>query len=215
MKRIIILLLIVCCTAPHLRAQFRYGLEMGVNFNRISFDKAVIDSRERQGFFFGPKIKATIPGFGLGFDAALIYSQKYYSIIDDLSDEKRQTFETDKMSFIQTPVNVRWDMGFHGWGIYLAIGPQWTWYIGQGSWNDSETFAANFKHSALGLNLGGGLWLFDHMNLGFSYTIPMSKNGNYSSEIYNKIKESYNHLMDINPIEMKYYSWQVHIDFYF
>ena len=209
MKRICTLLLILWTTAASVSAQFRYGLSMGVDFSSVGFNKAVLDSKPRQGFFFGPKVKATVPGFGLGFDASIRYCQKYIAIIDDITEDERQIYESDKMNYFQAPVNVRWDMGFHGWGIYLAAGPQFNWFIGNSSWGTGETFFASFKHSTVNINIGAGLWLFNHLNLGVSLSLPLTNEGVYSMTFLEKLHTS------LDNLEMKNYSWQINFDFYF
>lgn len=53
---------------------FNWGVEAGMNFNSLSFDKEMFESGNRAGFFVGPKVKVKVPLVGLGLDGALLYS---------------------------------------------------------------------------------------------------------------------------------------------
>ena len=68
-------------------AQFKWGLEGGVNLSKASIkgDGGLFDASNRTGWFVGPKVQMTMPVIGLGIDASLLYSQKYMKM--DFSGE--------------------------------------------------------------------------------------------------------------------------------
>ena len=55
-------------------AQFRWGLEGGVNLSKASVkgDGGLFDASNRTGWFVGPKVQMTMPIIGLGIDASLL-----------------------------------------------------------------------------------------------------------------------------------------------
>lgn len=209
MKRKLTILLIALSATSHGSAQLRLGLDLGVDLSHVSFDKTIVDSKEQQGFFIGPKIKANVPNFGLGADIALRYAQRNVCIVDDLLESERQTYVNDHMNYIEVPFNVRWDFGLQGWGIFVATGPQWDWYIGESNWKSVGQFEANFEHSVFSWNIGAGVWLFNHLNVGLALNIPLTPQGSYISDAYNAFRKA------TEEIEMKSHSVQLSLDFYF
>lgn len=117
-------------------AQFRWGLEGGVNLSKASVkgDGGLFDASNRTGWFVGPKVQMTMPIIGLGIDASLLYSQKYmkldYSYNDEGAVETGST-PNKSMPYIEIPINLRYNFGFSSLvGVYLATGPQYSWYLG-------------------------------------------------------------------------------------
>ena len=157
----------------------------------------------------GPKVRASLPKIGLGADIALRYAQRSIAIVDDLSSDTRETYKSNQMSYVEVPLNIRWDIGVNSWGIFLATGPQWDWYIGPGSWESVGKFRANFKHSVFSWNVGAGVWLLNRIALGLTYSLPISSQGDYVSSTFNALRNA------TEKVEMKSYSWKLALDFYF
>lgn len=209
MKKILLLILIALSAPAWVCAQLRFGLDLGLDLSHVSFDKAIADSHSRQGFFVGPKVRASLPKIGLGADIALRYAQRSIAIVDDLSSDTRETYKSNQMSYVEVPLNIRWDIGVNSWGIFLATGPQWDWYIGPGSWESVGKFRANFKHSVFSWNVGAGVWLLNRIALGLTYSLPISSQGDYVSSTFNALRNA------TEKVEMKSYSWKLALDFYF
>lgn len=209
MKKVLLFLLVALSATVRVGAQLRLGVDLGLSLNQVSFEKAIADSKLRPGFFVGPKLKASIPKVGLGADVALRYAQRSIAIIDDLSASERETYVSDYMSYVEIPLNVRWDIGIKAWGIYVATGPQWDWYIGKSDWSSESLFKNELEHSIFSWNVGAGVWLFNHLNVGLTYNLPITPQGTYSSAIYNSLRQV------VDGVKMKTYSWQISLDFYF
>ncbi len=196
MKRIIAFLVAAVATATMTHAQFHFGVEAGASINKMSFSKDVYKSENCSGFFAGPKLKGTLPLIGLGVDAALLYVHNK-ATIDDI-DKKH-------MSYIRVPVNIRWEIGPDVLGIYAATGPQWDWFIGNSKLYTSDGLRTTFEHNIISWNIGAGLRLFKHLELGASYSIPLSKAG--------KISDYYDQVSD--NIEIKNKEWQIRLNYFF
>lgn len=209
MRKVLILFLIALSAPGRVCAQLRFGLDLGLDLSHVSFNKAVADSRSRQGFFVGPKIRASLPQTGLGADVALRYAQRSVAIIDDLSSDERETYKSSPLNYVEIPLNIRWDIGVKSWGIYVATGPQWDWYIGQGTWESTSKFRTNFNHSVFSWNVGAGVWLFNRLGVGLTYNLPITPQGDYISATFNALRNA------TEKIEMKNYAWQLSLDFYF
>ena len=196
MKRFLTFIAASVVAATMTYAQTHFGVEAGASINKMSFSKDVYKSDNCSGFFVGPKLKATLPVVGLGVDAALLYVQN-----------KATVGETEKkhMSYIRVPVNLRWEIGPDEFGIYVATGPQWDWYVGNSKLYTSEGLKATFEHNLISWNVGAGLRLLKHLELGASYSIPLSKAG--------KVRDYYDQVAD--DIDIKNNEWQIRVNYFF
>ena len=168
----IFLSLIICQLSFNpVNAQVRFGVKGGLNLTELKFSENVFDSSNRLGYFVGPSLKIGLPLGGLGFDIAGFYERRDAKLND----------ESIKQENIVVPANVRVDFEANpALGIYLAVGPQFAFNIGDDEfkWKKDEvenTF--QLKKSFLSVNLGAGVIISDHLEVGFTYNIGVSKTG--------------------------------------
>lgn len=146
----------VCCMFMAMPAQaqlIKWGIKGGVNMNKIDWDGGWDGNKDNStGFFIGPMAEFTIPVMGLGVDAALLYSQKG-------EDELKQ-------QGVEVPVNLKYTIGLGSTlGIYFAAGPDFYFDLNEQTGKDRKIATA--------LNLGAGVKLIQHLQLGVNYQIPM------------------------------------------
>ena len=147
-------------------AQVKFGVKGGLNVTKMSVSSDVYSADNNNGFFIGPTIKFTLPIVGLGIDAAALYDERKGSLVrfDNKSDDV-------KFKSINVPVNLRWNIGLGSLaGIYLAAGPQFGFALGDFSdtW-DSDSYKK--ENMNVSINVGAGLSLLKHLELGFTYNI--------------------------------------------
>ena len=134
----------------------KWGVKGGVNMSKIDWDGGAEGNKDNStGFFIGPMAEFTLPIVGLGIDGALLYSQR--------GDEgfKQQGFEI--------PVNLKYTIGLGSMlGIYLAAGPDFFY-----NWKDFDAKDGEKKDVQVGINLGAGVKLLRHLQVGVNYQIPM------------------------------------------
>ena len=144
-------------------AQIRFGVKGGVNLTQVETNlKAIKDNST--GYFIGPMIEATIPGIGLGVDGAIMYAQRGK---DEL-----------KMEGVEVPLNLKLTIGAgSSLSIYLAAGPDFFLNLKDldlGAIDATiQGYKAKEKKAQVGLNLGGGVKLMQHLQLGLNYMIPL------------------------------------------
>ena len=144
-------------------AQIRFGVKGGVNLTQVETNlKAIKDNST--GYFIGPMIEATIPGIGLGVDGAIMYAQRGK---DEL-----------KMEGVEVPLNLKLTIGAgSSLSIFLAAGPDFFLNlkdIDLGAIDATiDGYKAKEKKAQVGLNLGGGVKLMQHLQLGLNYMIPL------------------------------------------
>ena len=193
---VVALMLMATTTA---QAQVKLGLKGGLNVTQMSLSSDVIDKSNQTGFFVGPTVKLTLPLIGLGIDAAALYDQRDAKLGED-DDES-----TISQRCINIPVNLRYGFGLGSMAsVYVAAGPQFGFNIGQKNYG-SDTYGFKFKDSNLSLNLGAGVSVLTHLELGFTYNIALGKTGEVSVTDGAKVLTS----------KARNNSWQVSAAYYF
>ena len=177
MKKIGIVLAFVAAWlwAVPANAQFNWGLEAGVNMSKVSVkgDGGLFDSSNRTGWFVGPKAQVIMPVIGLGLDGAILYSQKYMKL-----EAEGESSPNKSMPYLEIPINIRYNYGFSSLvGIYVATGPQYDWYLGSRNLTfDGESFG-KLERSTFSWNVGVGVNLLSHLQVGVTYNIAMGETG--------------------------------------
>ena len=200
MKKIIVsMLAILLLQAMPSQAQLKFGLKGGINVTNMKFNRELIESKNQSGFFIGPTVKFKLPLVGLGFDVAALYDQREAEFDPYSPDSDVQSHLTKiKQKSINIPINLRYTIGLGDLaGIYLAAGPQFGFNVGD------KNFGENFKmkNSNLSVNVGGGVRLLNHLEIGATYNIACGKAGDGN--------------FHLNNVEMKSNAWQVSAAYYF
>ena len=188
MKKILsVFVLAVCCLAMAMPAQaqlIKFGVKGGLNMSKLDV-KNVGTSDNTTGFFIGPMAEITIPVLGLGVDGALMYSQR------GEDDWKQQG--------IEIPVNLKYTIGLGSLlGVYVAAGPDFFF-----NFKDIDIAEFEAKKRLVSLNVGAGLKLVRHLQIGVNYNIPLGDSF--------KLKEAFNN----SNIDAKYRTWQVSLAYIF
>ena len=175
MKRFFSLVVLLSAVAMAMQAQnVKFGVKGGVDIQDMKFDESVFNTENKMGWFVGPTLQVSLPIGGLGVDIAGLYDQK----------ETKVNEATIKQQSILVPVNARLKLGIgSSAGIYVAAGPQFAFNIGDDEfkWNkDGVENTFQLKKSAFSVNLGGGIYLSKHLEIGFVYNIAMGSTADAS-----------------------------------
>ena len=201
MKKIFttIVLMAAMLVAIPAKAGINFGIKGGYNITNFSFSEDVIAKDNQQGFFIGPSLKIGIPVLPIGFEIAALYDQR---------DAKLEGEKISQKS-INIPINVRYELGLGDMaGIYVAAGPQFGFNIGDKSFNFDDVADYKLKDSNLSINLGAGLRLVKHLEIGFNYNIALGKTGEFN--VINGAGEA----LGING-NVKANAWQISAAYYF
>ena len=193
MRKLFTLVLMAALAAvpSMMQAQVKFGVKAGLNVTQMSLSQDVVSKSNQEGFFVGPSVKVTLPLVGLGVDASALYDQR---------DAK---FDDEKVSqrSINVPINLRYGVGLGSLAsVYLAAGPQFGFNVGQKNYFGEDGF--KFKESNFSVNVGAGVSLINHVEVGFTYNIAVGKTGEISGADGTKINARAN-------------SWQVSAAYYF
>lgn len=198
MKKIFSALLVaVCiCMAMPAQAQINFGVKGGLNLSKASFSKADFKKDNFTGFFIGPMAEFKIPVVGLGLDGALLFSQRGIEV------EGTKI----KQNGLDIPINLKYNIGLGSLlGVYLAAGPDFYFDFEKNKqvWDaDDYRIRTDKKRTEVGVNLGAGVKLVNHLQVGFNYNIPLGDSA--------KLIDS-----DAESASYKTKTWQVSIAYLF
>lgn len=190
-KKLFILTVILLSGSMVANAQFRFGVKAGVNLNNINWSnlKGNFTKDNGCGFTGGVMTEFQIPIIGLCFDASLMYTQMTASYEDvETSDNMKEVLQ-QKKNFLEVPINVKYRIGLIPvLKPYVFTGPSFAFKFGG---DDSVLKTKAFQCA---WNVGAGLELFNHVQIGASYGFGVNnilKNvvGNTSDNI--KAKNNY------------------------
>lgn len=171
MKKSISALIIILCMAVVVPAQgqIKFGVKGGLNLaSSLSDawdDKTNTDSYT--GFFIGPMVDIGVPVLGLGVDGALLFSQKGNKVGE----------EKFKQQGLEIPLNLKYSFGLGSLAsVYLAAGPSFFFNMRS---DEKVTFESiegsiRYKNAEVGINLGGGVRLLKHLQVGINYHMPLT-----------------------------------------
>lgn len=165
------------------KAQVRFGVKGGVNVTKISCNEGVMHASNRAGFFIGPMAEVKIPLLGLGADCALLYSQRTGTetslILDNATCRGGGYMQEPPLtqSGIEIPVHLKKSFGLGSLlGIYLAAGPDFFF-----NFKDLKHAFVNSNAAQVAIDLGAGVNLLKHFQVGVNYQMPLSNAFKYGS----------------------------------
>ena len=175
MKKLVVVLMMALLMISPANAQVRLGIKGGMNLSKLTFDKDVVSSNNRAGFFVGPIFYVDLPFLpGFGFDLAAIYDRKgttMTAVIDDQKYEKK-----GYVQFLDVPIDINYKISFtRGFAIYGSTGPQFSFNLKQDDFKTIIDQRANYKikDSNFSWNVGFGMEIIRHFRLGYNYNIAL------------------------------------------
>lgn len=180
MRKLFTLIVLVAATyfAVPANAQFKIGIKGGLNITDMSLSNDVFETSNRTGFFIGPTIKFTLPIVGLGIDASALYDQREGEVNVEADDNTVVSTKL-KQKAINIPINLRYDIGLGSLAaVYLAAGPQFGFNVGdknQSLYKDVAEWRLNTSNFSV--NVGAGVMLLGHLQVGANYNIVCGKTG--------------------------------------
>ena len=181
MKKILFVVALLAATMTVNAQGLKFGIKGGLNLTKMTFSKDVYSSDNQAGFYLGPTLKLSLP-LGFCVDAAALYDQRSAKVeSDNLTGVQGAGDEKIKQKSIQIPINARYNIGLGSEaGIYLAVGPQFGFPVGDKVYN-TKVGEYTLKSSNLSFNFGAGVYLLDHLEVGFSYNLAAGKSGEFKN----------------------------------
>ncbi len=185
MKKIIgMLFVITCLTVTTVQAQrVQWGAKAGWNLSNPSFsddDAQPYKTGKKVGYYIGPTVDISLPLGGLGVDASVLFSQRNVR-----GGEYSTKIKTLKQTGIEIPINLKYNFDVNDYvDLFLFSGPNL--YFDFAGDSKKKTYMHVFKKNSpqLGLNIGAGVKVIDHVVFSFNYVLPFSKTAEYNHYSY-------------------------------
>ena len=182
-------------------AQFDFGIKAGMGYTQkpsTDINELKENLKGNAGWFVGPTIKYTLPVFGLGLEANVLYSQTNMDF-----DGQKITSQS-----IDVPLYLRLDIKLPIVKPFIAVGPQFGWNIGDKeitleSIKNEDYSKYTLNNSNVSLNLGLGFIVLDHLQIHGNYNLALGKTAEISD-----INMS-------NITELKTSQWQISLAYIF
>lgn len=173
MKRFWALALALAVIMPAM-AQFRFGVRAGLNVNSLHFNKEIFDENNRAGFTGGVMAEFTVPIIGVGADLGVMYVRRNLQFMQTLADKTTEVQNLNS-DYIEIPLNIKYKIGIPAISSilkpYIFTGPSFAFLT-------SKKHIENFVHDKtcdIAWNFGLGLEFFNHLQVGASYGLGMTK----------------------------------------
>ena len=200
MKKLLTSLVILAAFAVMpANAQIQFGVKGGLDYPNMKINYHNLINESGSGWFVGPTLKGSFPIglFGVGADIAAFYDQRR-------TDTEFETTKTIKQKSILVPVNARLNFNLaDAFGVYVATGPQFGFNLGDKNYkifSDNSEVAEEaqenvrntfqLKKSQFSWNIGLGIILLKHIELGATYNIGISETGELKGMTKQEIRET-------------------------
>lgn len=164
-----------------------FGLKGGVTINSLKFNESAFAADNRSGYTLGGMMKFSTP-LGFGVDASLMFTRRSARAIADYDlKEAGHNDVTVSRSYIEIPVNLRWNLGLPVVGkfvtTYVATGPDFSFLVSsrnvKNAWDNRKfDFAWTF---------GFGLTIINKLEIGAAYGLGLSNSASGDSSLYGPI----------------------------
>lgn len=202
-KHLIIVALAMLMVSTTASAKFRFGVKAGVNVNKLHFDnEQLYDADNRCGFTGGVGVDFTVPVIGIGVDLSAMYSH-----MDSRFDIKElpNTRSNVGKNFLEIPLNLKYTLSVPAISSivkpYIFTGPTLALKLSKDD-NFTKT-----RTSQWGWNVGLGLELIRHLQIGAGYTFGMNNVAKHIDYITNQT--------NVGVIKAKNNYWTITAGWYF
>lgn len=168
-KALVLAVLMVTAVAVPVQARFRIGPRVGIEVNKLSFNRDLFKGENRAGFTGGLQLEFSTP-LGFGVDASLMYvrrSAEFMNDNDDVTVRNRDYFDI--------PINLRYNLSLPLVSSiispYIFTGPDFAFLTSGTGINE----AWKSKKVDVAWNFGIGVELVRHLQVSASYGIGISK----------------------------------------
>ena len=170
-KRLVILALMAVIGFGAAQAQFRFGIKAGMNINKLHISDWAANAQADNGCGFtgGLMTEFQVPLIGLCFDASLMYTRMNSDpeIYMNANDQMAAIPASMTKNFFEIPVNIKYKFGIpvigNVFAPYLFTGPSFAFKLG----GSDDVFKTKTFQCAW--NIGLGIQLFNHLQVGASY----------------------------------------------
>ena len=156
----------------------KFGLRAGANINDFSLSKSIIKADNLVGFQVGPVVEIGV--IGLSAEAGLLYNMKGAKLKAEIPGIGVPIIEeTVRNSYLDIPINLKYNFGLLGIGAYAAAGPYFSYALDGKNFNEtigalSSATDGDISDFDIGLNFGLGVKV-SKIGVGVQYGLGLSE----------------------------------------
>lgn len=197
-KTIIITALVAVIGCFQANAELRFGVKAGLNVDKMHFNEKTFDADNRCGFTAGVMTEFTVPIIGVGFDLSVMYTRMNSQMdapVDPATGVAQGVDGNLGKNFLEIPLNLKYKISIPAVASliapYIYTGPTMALKLDGG---DTSSFKT--KTVQMGWNVGLGLQLIKHLQIGAGYTFGINNVMKYVPQDYAsvgklKVKNNY------------------------
>lgn len=178
LKSIVAVAVMVLAATLPASAQFRIGPRIGTEINSLRLNKDIFNNDNRAGFTGGVQMEFTVPIVNIGFDLSVMYVHRVSSSVADKGNTTGEWVNSSRLKnrdYIEIPLNFKYKIGLPVIGKvftpYLFTGPSLSVLTSKSAIND----AFKNKKFDVAWNFGVGVQLINHLQIGASYGLGLTK----------------------------------------
>jgi hypothetical protein len=173
MKRIkqtlLLIVAMVAMATPASAKVFSIGPRVGLGVSSMKFDASGLESDNLTGFTAGVETEFMIPVVNLGVDLSAMYVRRNTTFLEN------NNYSTAQRDYFTVPIDLKWKIGIPAVGSlltpYIFTGPEFSFLTSK----KAITEAWNNKSVNVSWNIGAGVQLFSHLQIGASYGFGITK----------------------------------------
>lgn len=224
MKKIICLLTVIIFCSLGGRAQgLHFGLKAGVLGNKAEVQgmRSQFKCENQTGFQVGPMLQYQTGFYGITLDFSLLYVQRGVKITNTSSHVSGQI----KSQSIDIPIELKWEMGLsEDFDLFLGVGPSFSFLVDKDNWGrklahiavdviDKNLPSMGWRSSEVGLNLGGGVKIINHLMLSCYYNIGLTQSAKH--HIGGNKHDAIDQIFDGDLFELRNRYWHLSLAYLF
>lgn len=150
------------------QAQLKFGVRAGVDISKARPDASALEASNRAGFVIGPALNLSLPLTGLNVEIDALYHNRSVKLSDTSDKSASETIHS-----IDIPITAKYAIGIGSLAsVYVGTGPQFGFNIGDKSILKQ---CYSLKSSEFSWNIGAGVNLLSHLQVGYNYNIGIGK----------------------------------------
>ena len=191
--RILALALLLIPSTGIASAQFKCGIKVGMNVEKMHFSKETFKPDNGCGFTGGFMAEFIVPAIGVGLDGSIMYTHLNSKSLNlpDLPDADVKTGR----NFIEIPINIKYKLTLPAVAAiikpYVFTGPDFAFKLDKNPKRTIENIAT--QTCQIAWNFGLGVELFRHVQVGASYGLGINNIAKLS-----KVNEYLPNVKDLN-----------------
>lgn len=172
-------LLLLCVNVDMAYSQLRFGVKGGFDVSDNKINKDILDASNRLGFQIGGTMEFMAPVIALGGELSVLYGhQKGDDDLRSKGDGYNSQYELSDYHYLRVPLNLKKKFSVLGlFGVFVQAGPYVEFKLSGGDFEEKNVKEQwKSKSFGAGVNVGAGVELLNHLELGMYYRKALTDN---------------------------------------